>query len=30
LLGELKPAWRERCKKEHGEILKENPFKADF
>ena len=30
LLGELKPAWGERCKKEHEEILKENPFKADF
>ena len=29
LLGELKPAWRERCKKEHEEILKENPFEAE-
>lgn len=26
LMGELNPAWGERCKKEHEEIFKRNPF----
>ena len=28
LLGELNPAWGERCKRHHEDILKENPFVA--
>jgi predicted RNA binding protein with dsRBD fold (UPF0201 family) len=30
LMGELNPVWGERCKKEHGEILKVSPFVVDF
>ena len=30
LMGELNPAWGERCKKEHAEILKVSPFVVDF
>jgi hypothetical protein len=30
LLGELKPAWGERCKREHEEILKARPFQGSL